>query len=101
MPAPATVTYAALTGLNPQAYADASGDMSRVTSTLAAEHGQYRRRVLMPLQAELAWRGGGQPHAAVVAEVNGLAVGHAAAARGDGRWRTCMPTRGSPWPNSS
>lgn len=69
-----SVSYRELTGLNPRAFYDAGNDMSKAVSRLAIEHSQYRSLVLRPLQHKHGWRGGGQPDAAVVAKVNGLAV---------------------------
>lgn len=48
--------------------------MSAAVRKLASEHTQYQRRVVNPLKAKRGWHGGGQPDAAAVAEINGLAI---------------------------
>lgn len=69
-----SVSYRALTGLNPRAFLDAGSDMSKAVGKLTTEYRQYKSLVLRPLQHRYGWRGGGQADAAVVAKVNGLAV---------------------------
>lgn len=69
-----SVDYRALSGMNPRAFADSSKDLSSAVSRLATKYHQYKTRVVKPLKARGSWSGGGQPDAAAVTEVNGLAI---------------------------
>ncbi|MPZ67745.1 MAG: hypothetical protein GEU83_20430 [Pseudonocardiaceae bacterium] len=68
------MTYQTLAGLNPRAFTDAARELSRCAARLGREYRQYKSHVMAPLQRKDDWRGGGQPSAAVVATVNGLAI---------------------------
>lgn len=69
-----SVSYRELTYLNPHAFSDASRSMSKLVTKLATEYVQYKTGVQAPVKARDGWSGGGQPDAAVVVEVNGLAI---------------------------
>lgn len=69
-----TVSYQALKVLRPASLHQASTALSTAVTKLATEHTQYTTRVVDPLKARRGWHGGGQPDAAAVAEVNGLAI---------------------------
>lgn len=69
-----SVSYQELTRLRPASLHEASSSLSKAATKLGAEHEQYKRRVVRPLKAKHGWSGDGQPDAAAVAEVNGLAI---------------------------
>lgn len=69
-----SVSYHELKRLRPASLQQASTALSGAVTKLATEHTQYKARVLHPLKARHGWRGGGQPDAAAVAEINGLAI---------------------------
>lgn len=68
------VSYATLTRMRPHSFADAAGQLAKSATGLHhAQHG-YDHHVVRPLRAKHGWRGGGQPDASVVAQVDGLAI---------------------------
>ncbi|MBO0826934.1 MAG: hypothetical protein J2P24_04055 [Streptosporangiales bacterium] len=69
-----SVSYQELRQLRPASLNRASTALSTAATKLAAEHTQYKTRVVDSLKARRGWHGGGQPDAAAVAEVNGLAI---------------------------
>ncbi|HEX6445434.1 MAG TPA: polymorphic toxin type 33 domain-containing protein [Streptosporangiales bacterium] len=69
-----SVSYQELKRLKPASLHEASTALSAAVTKLATEHTQYKSRVVRPLLAGHAWHGGGQPDAAAVAEINGLAI---------------------------
>lgn len=69
-----SVSYRELKHLRPTSLHQASTALSAAVTKLATEHTQYRVRVVKPLKAKHGWHGGGQPDAAAVAEINGLAI---------------------------
>lgn len=69
-----SVTYAKLTGMNPHAFSDAATSLAKGATKLHTAQTSYTSKVVTPLAAKYGWRGGGQPDALVVAQVDGLAV---------------------------